>query len=167
MFTLLPSKSSKAFSLVELLTVIAVIGVLTAIAIPAYSGVTDRVRDAEAGDFVESLNRAVLTFSQTNWEIPTPANNGADTDELLVLRSLQFHWPSPNQKPVGAPYFSPKYNPGSSSASTVHRIRWNGRTFQLLKPGTSGTGLIKTFTGADYTAADYVFPSSYRPAGML
>ena len=156
----------KAFTLPEILTVMGIVGVLTAIAIPAYSGLTGKVQDVEATDFVESLNRAVLSFGQGNWDIPTVANNAATTDEFLVLRSIQYKWPAISLKP-GSPYFSPKYNPAASSSSTVHRIRWNGRTFDLIKPGTTGSGLLKTFTGVDYTAADCVFPANYKPAGML
>lgn len=156
----------KGFSLPEILTVVAIIGVLSAMAIPVYNGITRRVEDAEAADFVESLNRAVLRFGQSNWDLPVAANHSATTDEFTVLRSLQYKWPASSLKP-GSPYFTPKYNPVASSSSSTHRIRWNGRTFEVLKPGTAGSGLLKTFTGADQTSADYVFPQGYKPAGML
>ena len=159
-------RQKNGFSLPEILTVVAVIGVLSAISIPAYNGITGRAEEVEAGDFVESLNRAVLRFGQSNWDLPTAADHSATTDEFIVLRSLQYKWPASSLKP-GSPYFTPKYNPLTSSDSTKHRIRWNGRTFELLKPGTTGSGLLKTFTGADQTNADYVFPQGYKPAGML
>lgn len=155
----------RAFSLVEILVVIAVIGVLAAIAIPAYSGLTDSAKDVEAEDFVESLNRAVRNFGQANWDLPTLPDNAATTDEFLVLRSLQHKWPKKALKP-GSPYFSVKYNPQTSSDESTYRIRWNGRTFEVLRPGTAGSGFLRTFDGRDHTAADHVFPANYKPAGM-
>lgn len=165
MIILPASQQRRAFSLPEILMVMAVIGVLTAMAIPAYTGITSKAQDAEAGDFVESLNRAVLRYSQANWDMPTAADNSATTDEFVVLRSLQYAWPKSALKP-GSPYFPATYNPSASTDSSQYRVRWNGRTFELLKPATSGSGLLKTFSGADYTAASYVFPSGYMPAGM-
>lgn len=155
----------RGFSMVELLMVIGVIGVLAGIAIAAYSGITEAAKRTEAVDFAESLNRAVLRFNQANWDLPTAADPSASTDEYTVIRSLQYKWPIRSLKP-GSPYFAKNYNPEASSDSNEFRLRWNGRNFEVLGPGTAGTGLLKTFTGADYTAADYAFPNGYQPAGM-
>jgi len=159
------NRLQSGFSLPEILTVLAIIGVIAAIAIPAYSGLTGKAESVEATDFVESLNRASFRFSQANWDLPVAANNAATTDEFLVLRSLQYAWPRSALKP-GSPYFGQNYNPTASSDTTRHRIRWNGRTFDLLRPGTTGSGFLKPFTGADFTAANHAFPNGYKPAGM-
>ena len=156
----------RAFSLPEILTVIAVIGVLAAIAIPAYTNITRSAQDAEASDFVESLNRAVLRFAQANWDIPTPADNASTADELTVLLSIQFKWADKaagREIRLGSPYFSQRYRPAVSNNSTVHRLRWTGRGFEVLLPGQPGSGLLKTFDGKDQTNA--VFPVNFLPAG--
>ena len=165
--TPLPAHHRKrGFTLPEILTVVGIIGVLSAIAIPAYTGLTTRTQDVEAQDFVESLNRAVLRFGQANWDIPTAANPSATTDETTVLLSLQYKWSakqSGRELRLGSPYFTQKYKPSTSSDSTMHRLRWNGRSFELLKPGTAGSGLLKTFDGKDQK--DCVFPNGFLPAG--
>ncbi len=158
------TRSRRGFSLVEILVVVSVIGVMAAISIPAYQGVMRATKNTESEDFVESLNRAVRSFSLGNWDLPVVPDNAATTDEYAALRSLQFRWPASSLKP-GSPYFSPKYNPQASNSTGEYRLRWNGRTFEVLRPGTVGSGLLKTFAGADYTAADYVFPNGYKPPG--
>ncbi len=159
-----PSLSTAAaFSLVEMLVVISVISIITAIAIPAVTGINGTVKNTEAKDFAESLNKAVRSYSQACWEIGTAANDTATTDEFLVLRSIQYKWPVDQLKP-GSPYFSPRYNPSASSDAGLHRLRWNGKAFEVLEPGTTGTGFLKPFSGADFSS-DYVFPNGYAPVG--
>jgi prepilin-type N-terminal cleavage/methylation domain-containing protein len=154
----------RAFSLTEILMVVAIIGVLAAVSIPAYRGVMQATWNSESEDFVETLNKAVRNFNQANWDIPTAANNSATTDEFLVLRSLQYKWPISSLKP-GSPYFPANYNPTASSDANSYRVRWNGKTFEVLRPGTAGSGFLRTFTGAEYTTA-YTHPNGYKPEGM-
>lgn len=160
------SPRPSGFSLVEVIVTIGVLGVLAAIAIPVLSGVFDRSEEAVAGDHVESLNRAVTNYSHNCWKIPTAADNSSTADELTVLRSIQWTFPAADVSGIklGSPYFDPRYDPAPSSSSSDIRIRWNGKSFELLKRGTTGTGL--SYRGkADYKSSPYSFPSGYRPAG--
>jgi prepilin-type N-terminal cleavage/methylation domain-containing protein len=150
----------KALSLVEMLITISIMGVLAGVSIPIYSSLTSGSRQAAATDLVETLNRAVTKYSQNCWKIPTAADAAATTDEFLVLRSLQYTFPSSQMK-VGSPYYDARYNPSASSDTKELRIRWNGATFELLKPGTAGTGL-RYDDGSEYTAP-YAFPTDYSP----
>lgn len=152
-----------AFSLVELIVTIAIIGALSAVAIPIYSNVRRASESAIARDHVEALNRALTTFSQNCWKIPTAPDSGSTTDEFLVLRSLQYQFPSNDLKP-GSPYFHPTYDPPSSSNSAFLRIRWNGKSFELIEVGVAGTGMHFN-SGADYKKTPYSFPSGYKPQG--
>ena len=67
-----------------------------------------------------------------------------DEDEVLALlqtRDVTF---------LGSPYVRPDWNPIESTSAGDYRITWAGRTFLLLKPGTSGTGLKVDFEAGDY-----------------
>ena len=159
-----PQQRLHGFSLVEIMTVIAIIGLLVGIAIPGYRGLNESTERVTTQDFTESLNRAVRLFEQSNWDFAVAADHSVSTDEFIVLRALQYQWPVLAMKPA-SPYFSPFYNPTATSDSTQHRIRWTGRNFEVLLPGTAGTGFLKTFAGADYTTAAYVFPGVYPVPG--
>jgi len=161
------SRLRRAFSLTELVVTVAVIGIVAAIAIPIYSNVTERSQIAVAEDHVELLNRSLGNFTQACWKIPTVANNSATADEFLVLRSLQHTFVKSASDPLGkpgSPFLSPSYDPSASSSTDEYRIRWNGRSFEVVPRGQAGSGLL--FRGADdIKKTPYSFPSGYKPEG--
>ncbi|WP_116963703.1 pilin [Fastidiosibacter lacustris] len=63
-------KNQKGFSLIELLIVIAIIAILTAIAIPMYTSYTERARLSEAYSFLGSDKVFVAEQINTNAGLP-------------------------------------------------------------------------------------------------
>ncbi len=71
-------KVQQGFTLIELMIVVAIIGILAAIAIPAYQDYTQRAQVGEAFTLVSGAKTAISEFAQTNGIYPT----GADLTDL-------------------------------------------------------------------------------------
>jgi prepilin-type N-terminal cleavage/methylation domain-containing protein len=148
------------FTLPELLTTITIISLLCGIAIASYSGLHNTARESVAHDNVASLNRALLHFNQSNWDIVLDAIDDSVADELAVLRALQWRNPDDEKATPGSPYVSLQFDATTSSSEDDYRIRWNGHTFEVLAPGTSGSGL-KTGVLQTESNSTFAYPSGY------
>lgn len=148
----------------EIVVVISIIGILAALAVTSFSQFLGGAQDAVAAERLENLNQALHRFAQQNYELLLNDMPGATADEMVVLRTLQYRDPDINRTKIGSPYFDPRYNPVSSSSDSQYRLRWTGQLYELLKPGTAGTGLMVNFDGTDFTA-EFVFPPNFQMAG--
>ena len=61
----------KGFTLIELMIVIAIIGILAAVAIPQYNKYTARVQVAEAFSLMAPVKTALILYYQTKGTWPT------------------------------------------------------------------------------------------------
>src|ERR1700741_4763693 len=66
----------KGFTLIELMIVVAIIGILAAIAIPAYQNYVIRARVSEGSSLADGLKTAVGEFYNQTSRVP-PNNNSA------------------------------------------------------------------------------------------
>ena len=70
-FSQFKSKAQSGFTLIELMIVVAIIGILAAVALPAYQDYTVRAKVSEVVIAGESCKTAVTEFWQTNNTFPT------------------------------------------------------------------------------------------------
>ena len=61
----------RGFTLIELMIVVAIIGILAAIAIPQYQDYTIRARVSEAVNLASAAKTSVAEFFNTNQDMPT------------------------------------------------------------------------------------------------
>jgi type IV pilus assembly protein PilA len=80
----------KGFTLVELMIVIAIIGVLVAIAIPAYHNYTTRAQISEALDMASAFKAELLAVYGTSGDCPTsPIDFGLDSSGTINSKYVQ------------------------------------------------------------------------------
>jgi len=77
-------KLQQGFTLIELMIVVAIIGILAAIAIPAYQDYTQRAQIGEAFTIVSNAKTAIAEYYQTNGAFP---DTQAITDLNLDMAS--------------------------------------------------------------------------------
>ena len=150
------------FSLVEVIVTVAVLVVITSVAIQYFGGTLDASRSVVAEDVMTVINNGLKKHSQVNYEFNLPADHGGTDDEIAILRSLQ--WRDPFNLVPGAPFIPQNWHPVESFDIEEHRLRWNGKVFNVLEPGISGSGIKVQFDASDYSL-NYTFPDDFVPVG--
>ncbi len=80
----------KGFTLIELMIVVAILGILSAVAIPMYMNYQNRARTAEVPISIDAIRKGIQsTFSVA---IGAPVNKGGDT--YITLASTPATWPA-------------------------------------------------------------------------
>lgn len=129
--------ASKGFTLIELMIVIAIIGILAAVAVPQYSQYVVRAKFADVVTMTAARKTAVSLCHQENNAFDTCNGTGLATDYLGIPANLAA---------PGSSYAnSITTTAGVISATTTAEI--GSVTYQLTPAYTLATGISWTVSG--------------------
>jgi type IV pilus assembly protein PilA len=135
----------QGFTLIELMIVVAIVGILAAIAIPAYQDYTTRAKVAEGLSLADGAKTVVSEYVQTKGSYP--ADNGT----------------AGYQAASGNYVSTVEISNGVITVTYKGSLTGDGKAYTLqLKPSTTGAGgAVKWTCAAGGTNA---LPSKYVPA---
>ena len=128
------AQDEKGFTLIELLVVILIIGILAAIALPAFLGQRARAQDTEGKTAVRQAQTAMETWYTDN------QNYVATTADLINIEESLRSTP-------GAFTLTP--GTASSDSYTLNVVSKTGNTFSIVKATTGAVSRTCTRTGTD------------------
>jgi type IV pilus assembly protein PilA len=148
-------KLQKGFTLIELMIVIAIIGILAAIAIPAYQDYTIRSKVSEGLNMAGAAKLAVSETYQSVGRMPgTTGTSSNSSFGLPVAASIQGTYVSTISVDgeTGAVLITYNQNVGGNPTA-------NGEDIELT-PDTSSVGSVQWVCGVNNTT----MPNKYLPA---
>lgn len=138
----------QGFTLIELMIVVAIIGILAAIALPAYQDYTVRAKVSEAILALSAPKASIAEWYQNKGSMPPSATSaGFDTSGSKYVTGLTYTG-SGNTATLVATLQAT----GSSAA--------DGTTIEMVGTGDTNTGKVAWTCGGGSTS----LPAKYRPS---
>ena len=137
---------NKGFTLIELMIVVAIVGILAALAIPAYQDYTVRAKVAEVLHFAARDKTSIAEYYNSEGDMPTAAEGG------INVAAAQSAYLTADTTVAGG---------GTATSTVTYTLGGLGPAAAAGTVIFVGTG---TVNGVAWTCTGGTFPDQYRPA---
>ncbi|WP_414979244.1 pilin [Congregibacter sp.] len=136
-------KRQQGFTLIELMIVIAIVGILAAIALPAYQDYTVRARMSEPLARLAEAKTTIAEYLVSTGGLPTSAQSGINSAPTLIIQEISYA--STGGQPILRAVVWQSVMPGATANSTfelIGTIDVNTRGISwVCRPGTQGVAV--------------------------
>ncbi len=172
-FTSLPRARSGAFTLIEMLVVIAIIAVLAAILFPVFARARENARRSSCQSNLKQIGLGVLQYTQDNDErfpplylsSTQPLGNWAQAIFPYVKSAQVYRCPSNPRNETALVYGAPKPVIGASYAANPRLLSYSGdSTHALSEVAAASTKILVGETGAEqpgFGFEDWLTPAQW------
>lgn len=148
--------SSPAFTIVELLVVIVIIGILAAITIISYAGVTVKADAAAIKSELESASKQLALFQTNNdyYPITNDCSTATSSTNICLKLNTKYNYtytPNKATNPTGYVLYSSYNNTGYNISNTSSLTT----TANLAQPSSCPTGFIPVPGSATYNTSGF------------
>ena len=152
-------KSRHGYTLIELMIVVAIVGVLAAVAIPAFRSYTLRARVSEATGFLSEIKQRQEVYrSEFGQYAAAPWNPAAVPGVNAVGWAADASWQQLAASPDGATYFRYQILAGAPGTFPPGGLGFTGNDFWYVgfaQADLDGDGTILNLEG--YSAANHIW----------